>query len=92
MASTTRRIGEAVRADHRRAAGQHAQHDVGVVFARRQVEQQRRAQAEGRVHRARAGLVAAFGQAAEAQPAGAVDHQRAGQFARMRLRDRSISA
>ena len=33
MASTTARIGEAVRADQRRAPGQHRQHDVGVVLA-----------------------------------------------------------
>src|SRR3546814_2660840 len=40
---------------------------------------------EGVVHQPRAGLVAALGQAAEAQAAGAVDHQRAGQLAGVRL-------
>ena len=73
-----RRIGEAVGADQHRAAGQHRQHHVGVVFAGRKLEQQGGAQAERLVHPSRAFRITALRQAAEAQPAGAVDHQRKG--------------
>ena len=74
------------RAHQRGTSGQHRQHDVGVVFARREVEQQGRAQAERLVHQARAVLVAALRQPAQADAARAIDHQRAGEFAGMRLR------
>src|SRR5690606_40812807 len=43
---------------------------IGVVFARRQLEHQGRAQAEGVVHQRRAALVAAFGQRSEERRVG----------------------
>ncbi len=86
MASATAGSAKPSGRHHDRPARQHAEHDIGVVFARRQVEQQGRAQAERGVHGRRAGFVAALGQAAEAQAARVVDHQRAGQLADSRLR------